>query len=54
VNATEPHEAIPQPTLEPPGPSPSVIFIFIDLREDPTAWAQIENELAEDSRFTAH
>jgi hypothetical protein len=39
-----------QGTMEPPGPlSP---FIFIDLREGPEAWAQIENELLEDARLT--
>jgi hypothetical protein len=33
---------------------PSLPFVFIDLREDPEAWGQIENELAEDVCSAAH
>jgi hypothetical protein len=52
VSPMEPHETMPQGKTEPPRPLPS--FVFIDLRDDPEAWVQIENELAEDVSFPAH
>jgi hypothetical protein len=52
VNLTEPHEMMPQGKMEPPRPLAS--FVFIDLREDPEAWVQIENQLPAGTSFPAH
>jgi hypothetical protein len=59
VKLMEPHETRdpgphpgPHTSMKPLRPSSS--FVFIDLREDPEAWVEIENELADDVCFTAH
>jgi hypothetical protein len=51
VNLIELDESIPQRNTEPRS-LPS--FVFIDLREDPEAWVQIESELPEDMSFLTH
>jgi hypothetical protein len=45
----EPHEIAPQEKMAAPSRAP--LFVFIDLREDPKAWVQIESELPEDMNF---
>ena len=52
MNLMDPHKVIPQRNMEPPRPLPS--FVFVDLREDPEAWLQIENELADDVNPAIH
>ena len=52
MNQTEPRDTVPQANVEPPGALPS--FVFIDLRDDPEAWAQIENDLPEDVSLPLH
>lgn len=38
--------------MAPRHPVPS--FVFIDLRDNPTAWAEIENELPDEKRLPVH
>lgn len=52
MNPMEPYEPMPEPKTEPPRPLPA--FVFVDLRQDPEAWAQIENELPEGMRYPSN
>lgn len=52
MNQTEPRATIPQINVEPSHPLPS--FVFIDLRDHPEAWTQIENELPQDANPPVH
>ena len=56
MNAMEPNETMPHPELHLGIKTPHTLssFVFVDLRENPEAWAEIENELPGDMSFPVH